>query len=93
MVVLENGEIFGTIGGGTLEMQVIKDALNAIKTKKPQTISHALVHDHGMCCGGTVEIFIEPIMNRKKLYIFGAGHIGKALARIAEELDFNFGDN
>lgn len=89
MLVLENGKILGTIGGGTLEMKVIKDALSVIEKKKPATFSHALVHDHGMCCGGTVEIFIEPIMNKKKLHIFGAGHIGKALAMFAKELDFN----
>jgi len=89
MVVLENGKIFGTIGGGTLEMKVIEDALTVIENKKAVTFSHALVHDHGMCCGGTVEIFIEPIMNRKKLYIFGAGHIGKSLSKFAKELDFN----
>ncbi|MBN4051524.1 XdhC family protein, partial [bacterium AH-315-M05] len=89
MLVLEDGKISGTIGGGTLEMKVIEDALKVIKTNKPSTFSHALVHDHGMCCGGTVEIFIEPIMNRKKLYIFGAGHIGNALTKFAKELDFN----
>jgi len=89
MLVLEDGKISGTIGGGTLEMKVIEDALKVIKNKKPSTFSHALVHDHGMCCGGTVEIFIEPIVNRKKLYIFGAGHIGNALTIFAKELDFN----
>ena len=89
MLVLEDGKISGTIGGGTLEMKVIEDALKVIENKKPATFSHALVHDHGMCCGGTVEIFIEPIVNRKKLYIFGAGHIGNALTKFAKELDFN----
>jgi xanthine dehydrogenase accessory factor len=47
------------------------------------------VAELAMCCGGSVELFIEPIMNRKKLYIFGAGHIGKALASFAHALDFS----
>ncbi|HIA36705.1 MAG TPA: hypothetical protein EYM84_10080 [Flavobacteriales bacterium] len=38
--------------------------------------------------GGSLEIFIEPIVKRKKLYIFGAGHIGAALAKYASELNF-----
>lgn len=89
MIVQKNGVTFGTIGGGALEMQVIKDALKVIKTGTPEIFSHALVHDHGMCCGGTVDIYIEKVMSRKKLYIFGAGHIGKALAVFANALDFS----
>jgi len=88
MIVCDSGKIFGTIGGGSLEKKVIENALTVIQKKKPAIFSHALVHDHGMCCGGTVEIFIEPIVNKKKLYIFGAGHIGKALAKFSSELDF-----
>ena len=41
-----------------------------------------------MCCGGTVLIFIDPIMTKKKLYIFGAGHTGAALAGYAQNMDF-----
>ncbi len=88
MLVLLDEQIVGTIGGGSLEKKVIADALEVIANKKPQLFSHALVHDHGMCCGGSIEIFIEPIMARKKLYIFGAGHIGKALAKFAQQLNF-----
>lgn len=88
MIVKDDGASYGTIGGGALEMQVIKDALDVIHTKKPRIFEHALVHDHGMCCGGKVKIFIEPIMAKKKLFIFGAGHIGKALSQFASQLDF-----
>ena len=88
MLVYEDASIFSSIGGGTLEMKVIKDALAVMKTGKAQIFEHALVQDHGMCCGGSVDIFIEPLVKRKKLYIFGAGHIGKALASFARDLDF-----
>ena len=88
MIVYGDGKIDGTIGGGQLEATVISQALEVLKTNRPQTFQHALVHDHGMCCGGSLEIFIEPIITMKKLYIFGAGHIGKALARFANELNF-----
>ena len=89
MIVYENEKIAGTIGGGALEKKVIEQALNSIKNNTPQIVTHNLVSELAMCCGGTVELFIEPIMNKKKLYIFGAGHVGKSLAKFAVELDFN----
>ena len=88
MLVWEDGKIFKTIGGGDLEKKVIENAQQVIQTQKAELFEHKLVQDHGMCCGGTVQIFIEPIMNTKKLYIFGAGHTGKALAQFAQFLDF-----
>lgn len=88
MIVYANGKIYGTIGGGELEKTVIKDALNKISHGEAQFFRHDLLHHHNMCCGGTVDIFIEPIMKNCKLYIFGAGHTGQALARLANNLDF-----
>lgn len=89
MIVYENSEIFGTIGGGDLEKKVIENALEVLKTHKPAVFKHDLLHQHGMCCGGTVEIYIEPIMNKKKLYIFGSGHTGQALAKFAVNFEFD----
>ncbi len=89
MLVYTNGSIDGTIGGGALEKVVIEQALDVIKNNTSKLVKHNLVSELAMCCGGTVELFIEPIMNRKKVYIFGAGHVGKALAKFATELDFN----
>lgn len=89
MIVFDNGSIYGTIGGGSLEKKVIEEALDCIKTKSTKIVTHNLVSELAMCCGGTVELFLEPIMNKKQLYIFGAGHIGKALSKFAIDLDFN----
>lgn len=89
MIVFDSQGIYGTIGGGSLEMKVIEQAREVIKTRTPAVYKHKLLSELGMCCGGTVEIFIEPVINKMKLYIFGAGHIGKSLAKFAHELDFN----
>jgi xanthine dehydrogenase accessory factor len=89
MLVYENGTIFGTIGGGALEQKIIQEALSSIENDKSKIVKYNLVKELEMCCGGIVEIFIEPIMNRKKIFIFGAGHTGKALAKFAIKLDFN----
>jgi xanthine dehydrogenase accessory factor len=88
MIVWENGKIFGTIGGGRLEHTTISDAIKVIKNNKAQLFKHDLKSQHQMCCGGSLEIFIEPIMKKKRLYIFGAGHIGKAIVKHALDLDF-----
>lgn len=89
MIVLENGGIIGTIGGGNLEKKVIENALQQIKKNETQLFKHDLLHQHNMCCGGNVEIYIEPIKKMNKLYVFGAGHTGNALSKIAHELDFD----
>ena len=88
MLVYPNGDIFGSIGGGELEKAVIADAVKSLKTGKAELFRHDLLHQHNMCCGGSVDIFIEPVMEKNKLDIFGAGHTGNALARHALSLDF-----
>jgi len=88
MLVYETGNIFGTVGGGNLEKKVIENALIQLKKKEAKLFKHDLLHQHNMCCGGNIEIFIEPILKINKLYIFGAGHTGKALAELASKLDF-----
>jgi len=88
MVVFEDGSTEGTVGGGTLEMQVIKDALSAIKESKPVKQVYDLDKDMDMNCGGFTEVYIEPLAPHLKLYIFGAGHIGNALAGLAPDFGF-----
>lgn len=89
MLIREDGTILGTIGGGNLEKKVITDALTVIESGNTATFSHDLLHQHAMCCGGVVKVFIEPFMPKNRLFIFGAGHVGKALALAALPLDFD----
>lgn len=88
MIVKEDGSIRGTIGGGNLEKKVIENALKQLKDNESKLYKHDLLHQHSMCCGGSVEVYIEPIQKMNKLYIFGAGHTGNALAKYAHELNF-----
>ena len=89
MLVYTDKTIYGTIGGGALEQQVINDAIEFLKNKISQVKHYALMTDLKMCCGGTVDIYFEPIIQKSKLYIFGAGHVGKALARLSLALNFD----
>lgn len=88
MLVYTDGSISGSIGGGELEKSVITQALGVLKTAKAAIFRHDLLHQHNMCCGGSVDVYIEPVMKKKRLYIFGAGHTGHALAKLATALDF-----
>lgn len=88
MLVYENGDTYNTIGGGALEKKVIENALAVIKAGVPKLFTHDLLHQHSMCCGGSVEVYIEPQMKNKQLYIFGAGHTGNALAVYADKCGF-----
>ncbi len=87
MVVRPDGSIAGTIGGGALEFGAISEALLSIATSKSALFEHRLTKDHDMCCGGSVSLFVEVLEISSQCYIFGAGHVGKALAHILSNLD------
>lgn len=87
MLVWSNGKIFGTIGGGNLEKQVIEDALRILAAGQALLNEYNLLEQE-MCCGGTMRIFIEPMKPQKQLLIFGAGHVGGHVAFFGQKLDF-----
>lgn len=89
MIVLEDKSIYGTIGGGGVENEVACNALEVIRDGQPIKKSYRLEEDLKMQCGGSMEVYIEPLNILKKLYVFGAGHIGKAVVRFAKELEFS----
>jgi xanthine dehydrogenase accessory factor len=92
MLVKPDGSILGTIGGGSLEAQVIGEAVKVIKQGKPRRLHMSLTAKEagevGMICGGELEVFIEPILTPPALYIFGGGHISLPLARMGKLLGF-----
>jgi xanthine dehydrogenase accessory factor len=88
MIVFDDGSIIGTIGGGSIEKEVIDEARKVIKQKTPFFNKYVLKNDVGMLCGGSMEVYIEPVTKREKLVVFGAGHICRTLAKFATELGF-----
>lgn len=93
MLVRDDGSIVGTIGGGAAEMEVIQIAREVIEREKPQTVSFNLTQrpgiDAGMVCGGSLDVFVEPIVPSPTLYIFGAGHCALATYRVARSVGFD----
>jgi len=88
MLVHRGGSIVGTIGGGTIEHAVIAEAKGVIEGGRSQLFKAHLSRDLAMCCGGRMEIFIEPVGDRPWLLLFGGGHVGAALCSIASRSGF-----
>ncbi len=92
MIVYPDGKIFGSIGGGKIEHEVINDALELMSKEKVCKKNYALTEDLDMLCGGSVEFLFEPVGDMDKLIIFGAGHIGLELFRLAKKAGFLVSD-
>jgi xanthine dehydrogenase accessory factor len=88
MLVKSDRSITGTIGGGIAETEVIDAALDAINCGKPRTVALTLTEKYGHVCGGKITVYIEPLGLTQRLLIFGAGHVGQALARAAKFVGF-----
>lgn len=89
MIVYEDGTIKGSVGGGSLEKEVTEKARQMIASHAPQFLEFNLKHDLSMECGGSVSVYLEPIVPDLSLLIFGAGHIGKFLSSIAGQFGFS----
>ena len=92
MLVLADGKIIGTIGGGAIEYQAYQEALKMMSGNESKLAHYELTNadasKEGMTCGGIVDVFLEPIKPLPSLIIFGGGHISYFLARIGKMVDF-----
>ena len=89
MLIFSNGSIEGTIGGGSNEKKTIKESLEAIKSKTPRLVELNFSKKEKYLCGGTLKVFIEPILPQNRLILFGAGHVGLALSFLGKFLQFD----
>lgn len=84
----EDGTQVGTVGGGAIEHFVLEECRKAIASGTSIRLKKHLTKELGMCCGGGVEILIEPLHERPLLAIFGGGHVGMELAKLAVRSEF-----
>jgi len=89
MIVFEDKKVIGSVGGGNLEKEVIDKAYEAIEQNYPVKFTYELMKDLSMHCGGKAEVYIEPLIPMNKIVLFGAGHVGKAVAEFASRLGFH----
>ncbi len=88
MIVLENKEIFGSVGGGRFELEVIEEAVKAIALNQAKKLSYKLGDVDDPACSSTMEIFIDPVISNHHLILFGYGHVGRALAGYVRDFGF-----
>jgi len=93
MLVRDDGSIAGTIGGGCVEAEIWQAAREVMESEKPRTLTFNLnqdpKYDTGLVCGGTLDIFVEPVLPPAALYIFGAGHVSVSLYKVAKGAGFD----
>src|SRR6059036_899649 len=95
MLVREDGSIAGTIGGGCVEAEVWAAAKEVMQNEAPRKmvfhLNNEASYDNGLICGGTLEVFVEPILPQPMLYLFGGGHVSMAVAKAASASGFAIG--
>ena len=89
MIILEDGSLFGTIGGGRNEKAAREECLKAIQAGKPTLVTYNYFGREGeSVCGGQIKVFIEPFIGQRHFVICGAGHISLPLSVIGKMLQF-----
>jgi len=98
-LVTEHGEYHGWTGGGCTRSSVLLEAMRAISDGKPRLLSLSPEPEGGqrpgvvflpMTCesGGTVEIYVEPVLPAARLLIFGSSPAARVLARIGQAMGY-----
>lgn len=84
--------VIGTIGGGHLELQAIDAARSGFVGERPIALGPSL----GQCCGGALRLRFAPLAEladwpapapRFHLQLYGAGHVGRAIAKLLADID------
>jgi xanthine dehydrogenase accessory factor len=91
LVDLSGNIIAGWVGGGCAQSMVSEAALECIKTEEPRVIEIDLndeVFGAGMPCGGSMRVYVEPILPKPVLWLMGHGRIVESLCEFAYRLGF-----
>jgi xanthine dehydrogenase accessory factor len=93
ILVRDDGSIVGTVGGGCVEADVWAVAQDVMREEKPRCLHFNLnsnpEYDNGLICGGSLDIFVEPILAAPTVYLFGGGHVSLAISKIASMAGFD----
>jgi xanthine dehydrogenase accessory factor len=84
MLVTRDGKVIGTVGGAVAELQLIEQALEAIRDEKPRTVKMPLP-----VCAGVITCFINVFRPPESLILVGAGHVAQPMSKLAKMLGFH----
>lgn len=94
MIVQPDGTQMGTIGGAGVEHQIHAHCLEAIKNKRGDLFKYVLWRHSpkgvDSCCGGDVEVHVEYIEPDPHVLICGGGHVGLDVARLCDQLEYDY---
>ena len=89
LVVAGDGQQAGTIGGGAIEARVLDEARALLAGgAATRLLAVNLTTELGMCCGGTMQVFLERVALPARLVVLGAGHIARPLVELAARVGF-----
>ena len=83
MVVADDGEQWGTVGGGKIEQLVVAAALEVARGSQPVVVRQHLIRDLAMCCGGMMEVAITPAAASRDV-IAELANANSGVARVLE---------
>ena len=96
-IIFAGGEVWGWIGGGCAKPAVVKEALRALKDGRPRLVRISPSSSEGegivaynMTChsGGTLDIYIEPVLPKPHILIMGRSPVGQTLARLGKAINY-----
>jgi len=88
----EGGVVLGWVGGGCAQSTVAHAALESLRTQSSQIVELDLndeVLGTGMPCGGSMKVYVEPVLPRPVIWILGHGRVAECLCRIGALMDFD----
>ena len=99
-IILPDGKVWGWIGGGCVQPLVVREALKAIEQGSPRLVRIApsesrepesgTVH-YSMTChgGGSLEVYVEPVLPKRKLLIFGRSPAAQSLSKLGKTVGYS----
>jgi xanthine dehydrogenase accessory factor len=88
LVLFADGSTLGTVGGGAIELEVLGVLREVLTQGGTLTLSRHLTKQLGMCCGGAMEFFVEVLRPPPRVVLFGAGHVAREIAVVAQVAGF-----
>ena len=88
LLLRADGSAVGTIGGGAIGRAVLEALKDVQQRGVARLMNWDLGRDLGMCCGGSMELFLEPIGATPRLWLCGAGHVAQPTAALARSVGF-----